>query len=257
MTADDFLITRRTLARLDEWFAQLARPFLPLKMVELDDQRAGRFWWNFREENARTVMIGKAVRLISGIRAAMLLADHGYVTECGTVLRTVSDYTIEIGSLIDSVTGTEGPTTAQNEFVRQYFLPMAESPEAFASGARERWVARKEIFAGFIRWAAQFDKNSEIEKLQQYTEYLLMGYDKYVHGSYITAMELYNGETESFMLGGNDADFVRDIAKRSVASKLHEAITVFVSLAALDGDIRLVHSIGAVGLMLYDSGELS
>ena len=55
----------------------------------------------------------------------MLLADRGFVTECGTVLRTVSDFTVEIGSLIESMLRAEGPTTAQKDFLRQYFLPQA------------------------------------------------------------------------------------------------------------------------------------
>jgi hypothetical protein len=257
MAVLDFPVTTSVLSVLDEWFIPLIHPFLPLEQVQIVGRPDGEFWWNFREKSARAVMMGKAARAISGLRSAFILAGRGYVTECGTILRTVSEFRIEIGSLIDGETRKEGPTTAQKELVRQYFIPMAQSPEEFENSIKERYVARRDILAGFMRWAGKHSKPKEVERLRIITEYLLMGYDKYVHGGYVTAMELYTGENHSFMLGGHKDDFPREVSKRAVASKLHEFIVVLAGIAELVGNQELMRRIAITGLVLADSGELS
>jgi hypothetical protein len=40
------------------------------------------------------------------------------------------------------------------------------------------------------------------DRVRKVFRYLAHMYDKYVHGAYITAMELYNGETWRFMVSG-------------------------------------------------------
>jgi hypothetical protein len=257
MAALDFPVTMLTLSMLDKWFIPLVHPLLPCARVQIEGRPEGEFWWNFREKSARVVIIGKTVRAISGLRSAMILAGRGYTTECGTILRTVSDFRVEIGSLIDGETREEGPTTAQKELVRQYFIPMPQSPDEFAATIKEKFVARKDILAGFMRWTGKHTKSKDVERLRRITDYLFMGYDKYVHGGYITAMELYNGDNHSFMLGGHKDEYPREVSKRAVASKLHEFIVVLAGIAELAGDRALVDEICKAGLRLYDSGEPS
>lgn len=257
MAVLDFPVTTLTLSMLDDWFIPLVHPLLPCERVQIEGRAAGEFWWNFRERTARVVIIAKTVRAISGLRSAMILASRGYTTECATILRTVSDFSIEIGSLIDGETRKEGPTTAQKELVRQYFIPMAQSPEEFEKGIKERFVARRDLLAGYMRWVAKYTKPKDVERLRSITDYLFMGYDKYVHGGYITAMELYNGENHTFMLGGHSHEFPREISKHAVASKLHEFTSVLAGIAELAHNRALVDEICKAGLRLYDSGELS
>jgi hypothetical protein len=85
----DFPVMRRTMDRLDGWVMALASPLLPLGEFPQELNGLKGFRWDFKEKTERALMVGKAVRMASGIRAALILADLGYVTECGTILRTV------------------------------------------------------------------------------------------------------------------------------------------------------------------------
>jgi len=81
-------------------------------------------------------------------------------------------------------------------------------------------------------------------------------YDGYIHGGYLTAMELYSGATNRFMLGGHDGHLERDLAKKMVASRLLHALATFANVATLLGDNAAMRNFCSGGIELADSGEL-
>lgn len=252
--ADDFPVTRRTIERLDEWLTALASPLLPLQQIPAGPAGVGGFQWAFREQTERALLVGKAVRMISGIRAALILADMGYVAECGTILRTVSDFANEIISVCEGcIRGAA--TTAQRRFVQQYFAPIATTPDEYDQQERERWVTRDELLAAHCRWAAETPEDpNHVRKVLRFLAY---GYDKFVHGAYITAMELYSGRTHAFMLRGHESEDTRRGYKAAVAGKLHEAVSAIEVMATVAGMPALVSNIHSARMELYNSNEES
>ena len=221
----DFPTTRAILERLDHWLATLAAPLLPLKRVDEPD---GHHRWEFRDETPEALQVGKAVRMISGIRAALALADDGYTTESGGLLRMVSDFAQEIVSVGEGL--LEGRlTSVQKKFVKQYFAPIARNADEHARIEHERYVTREELFAAHQRLADKTTKRAD--DLRKLTRFLNYGYDKYVHGAYQTAMELFRGDQQRFMLRGHDSARHRCIAKTSVAGKLHEVLIALEFMA--------------------------
>jgi hypothetical protein len=85
LEASDYPLTRSTIERLDDWLKELAAPLLPLKKTSLQLEHLTGFVYAFREESERALLVGKAVRMVSGVKVAMLLADLGYISECGTI----------------------------------------------------------------------------------------------------------------------------------------------------------------------------
>jgi hypothetical protein len=85
--------TRDLIDRLDGWVHDLAAPAMPPRLVRVAN---GTARLEFRQHVPQTVMIGKLVRAVSGIRGALVLADLGYVVECAALLRMVSDICIEV-----------------------------------------------------------------------------------------------------------------------------------------------------------------
>ena len=63
----DFPVSRKIIACLDDWLTALAAPLLPAHRVPIQE---GNFQWKFKEETPEVVQVAKAVRMISGIRAA-------------------------------------------------------------------------------------------------------------------------------------------------------------------------------------------
>jgi len=75
----DYPVTRQLLIELDDWIAELASPLVPLKKSSVELEHVSGFMWEFWEESERSLLVGKAVRMASGIRVAMLLADLGFI----------------------------------------------------------------------------------------------------------------------------------------------------------------------------------
>ncbi|MGD0291473.1 MAG: hypothetical protein ABSC63_17720 [Candidatus Binataceae bacterium] len=242
------------MERLDAWLAALAFPLLPLEHIPAGPRGSGGFQWAFREQTARALCIGKAVRMISGIRAALILADLGFIEECGTLLRTVSDFANEIIAVCEGYPKQE-PTTAQRRFVEQYFKPIATTPDEYEAQERERWVSRDDLIAAHSRWVTE--TGGDANRVRKLLRFLAHSYDKFVHGAYITAMELYNGRTQTFMLRGHEAEEKRRLYKGAIASKLHEALTALFQMATVANMPALADDIGQATQALYGSSEQS
>ena len=116
-------------------------------------------------------------------------------------------------------------------------------------------MTRDEMLAAHSRLAKKFKENPD--RLRKVTRYLNHGYDKYVHGGYITAMELYDGRTDTFMLRGHEYELGREIATGATARKLHHALVALMNMAQLWKLPALVDQIGKVAIQLYRSRELS
>ena len=252
MTAD-FPVTRRTLIMVEDWFVPLVQPFLPPNKTRMKGGGIGNFYWDFEEHSAKTAMIGKAVRIISGLRAAMILADEGYVTECSTILRMTDDLVVEIGFLIDGSASKE-PSKSYEEFIKQYFAIMPTSSDEYAQQSKGRWVSRDKVRAGYLRSLQGITRDSD--QVRKSMEFISYTHDKYVHGGYLTAMELYSGETNRFMLRGHDGDSAKELAKWMVASGLLHSLSTFVKVASLLGDNDAARNFSRGGIELLDSGEL-
>ena len=227
---NDYPIMREVIGMLDGWIQIIAGALGPPLPVPIKKgPMKGEFWWQFSENSERALLVGKAVRCASGIRAALLLVENGYIEECGSILRTVSDFSYEILSIADAIM-TGNWTQEQSKFVEQYFAELSQTPEEYANAKRDRWVTRDELLKAHYKRFAETG-NAEPEHLRKLVRFLSYGLDKFVHGAYITAMELYDGETQRFMLSGCTYPEKIDAFKSLVASKLHEFLGSLATMA--------------------------
>src|ERR1700728_2677535 len=167
---------RVLILQLDEWVNMLAAPLMPPRIVaEADDL----IRLEFREHIPHAVMVGKSIRAVSGLKAALVLADLGYVTECAALLRMVSDFCVEIKAIAAPLrSGGELPAAVRT-FVEQYFIPKARTPEAFGADERRRYISREELMKGEVRMAQGTKVNGE--QMRGLRRFLNMTYDAYVH----------------------------------------------------------------------------
>lgn len=245
-----FEITRSVIDRLDGWIAEITAPHLPLRR----EPDGASFRWRFQEETAETLQLGKSVRAVTAIRAALLLADNGYTTEAGSLLRTVSDFCHEIIAIGEGL--VEGRlTTQQQRFVHEYFAPMARTPEELEARGKEYYVSREQLFAAHQRLAEK--AKGPVDLPRRITRFLNYGYDKYVHGSYDSAMELFNGGTPQFMLRGHASDRHRCAMLTAVTGKLYELLVALGIMALSRRNEALYRSIRTAMKEIDESGEQS
>jgi len=114
----DAAFARGLIALLDQWVNALAAPLMPPRILSEGDDLIRL---EFRQHIPHAVTIGKSVRAVSGLRAALVLADLGYVTECAALLRMVSDFCIEVTAVGEALNrGGDLPVSVRT-FIYQYF----------------------------------------------------------------------------------------------------------------------------------------
>jgi len=173
----------------------------------------------------------------------MALVDLGHTVESATLLRTVADFAAEVIFLGEGL--LEGRlTTEQQKFVEQHFSELPSTPDELAEREREFYVGRKAIAKAHDRLLAKLNGDQDLHA--KLTSFLNKGYDSYIHGHYPSAMELFTGETMSFMMSGSVSARARCVAKTAVAGKAVEAfnslrfMAMTRKLADLQAEIRVV-----------------
>ena len=226
-TEPDVPRERTILDKLDGWVNDLVAPALPLhETLEGDNQVR----LQFRQEIPESVMVGKLVRAVSGLRGALSLAETGHVTECGAVLRIVSDFCTEIRAIGFSLKPAGKPPDAVEEFVNQYFMPRARTQNEFAERRRMRYVSREQLMKAQAASAAMESIDKDL--LISTHRFINMVYDSYVHGAYETTMELWNPETGSFEMRGHPSTAKRVQFVEAVFLKMHEVVVATEIVAA-------------------------
>ena len=217
---------RDIFGKLDGWATSLVTPVLPFLATPVGDE-AIRL--DFRQQIPQSVMLGKLVRAVSGLRGALVLAESGYITECASLLRIMSDFSTEIAVIGLSIhDGGEFPA-AVRDFVADYFAPLATTPGEFTARERRRYVSREALLKTHKALAEKHLVDAAL--LDSSHRFVNMAYDSYVHGACETTMELWNPSTGSFDMRGCPATSKRDEYVEAVFLKMH-AVVVTTELTA-------------------------
>ena len=225
---DGVTVATEVIERLDGWVNALAAPLMP-PLVVPDGDHLIRL--QFREHIPHSLMIGKLVRAVSGLRGAHLLAQSGFVTECACLLRIVSDLCTEVSAVGEALNRGGEPPRAVREFVDQYFTRRAQTAAEYTAVERVRFISREELMRAEVRLAEGTDVNGEV--LRDVHQFVNMLYDAYVHGAYETTMELCNPRTGVFEMRGHPAPAKRHEFIEAVFLKMHEVVVAVELTAAV------------------------
>lgn len=213
--------TRNLLENMSGWVDDLARR-LPEPERQFFDEK--RFIWRHAQASVEVLQVAKAVRLVTALRGALTLADAKLTTECGSLLRTASDFADEIMFLCEpELTGKT--TTALRKFVEQAFASIPTSLDEWREWERDRYVGRGAVYKALGRMAERTGQDGDL--LRTTASWLIHGYDKYVHGSYDSAMELYHGGSRRFTTEATESERLINGSLRAVAWKTHDGVAAF------------------------------
>ena len=191
--------------------------------------------------------------MVSGIRAAMLLADAGYVTETACLLRIVSDLALEAVAVAEGE--IEGKRTkAQQDFVAQFFSRGSASDADLLRQEKRRYVGREDLMKAHVSISKAVGLDGE--RRRDLMKAVVDMYDGYVHGAHPTAMELYHGWRHEFMLRGHESSEQRDLFRAAVAGKVIEVLHALGMVALAAGDQALRREISGALQSLLECGEL-
>jgi hypothetical protein len=177
-------------AAVDALAASIGRP------EWIADGDSGRF--RYRDQSAQVLQIAKAVRAVSTLNACLHLLSVGYYAEILMLLRSAHDFIAEIMYIHEALqTGT--PTADQQRFLEHFFAAYGSTTEdLIANPPRGSAVERKKITASQGRQMTP-ENPHRTQKMFAAVEGVFAGY---THGSYSSAMELYEGGTWRFRMRG-------------------------------------------------------
>lgn len=243
----DFQTTRQVLSRLSTWLNVLGSAVGSPRQV----REESRLYYLYEQETPEVVQVAKAARMVSGLNAALDLADDGYVVESAVLLRTVSDFANEIMA-IGSDLARNDISPAVKAFCDQYFVAPAYTVDEFLEQERVRYISRAELYKSQRRLAGD---EAEADAMLDESRFLDRGYDSYVHGGYRTAMQLWDPNAEQFSVEGTYSAHHECVAKVAVAGKLYYALLALELMARLRGLEEVVNELRESRIQLERSPE--
>jgi hypothetical protein len=200
------------------------------KPMYIADGTSGRF--KYPKPSPQVLIVLKTVRVVSGLNALTSLLQFGQTVEMAVIIRTVDDFLDEI-MFVEEVVQTGKPTTDQQRFIDQFFAEDDFSVEQMTAtdAKRPRGVPRKSIQASQGRVLGPFAHKGP-DRVRRMAKTIDAAYSGHVHGSYMSAMELYQGgDGEGFMLRGTLGSPHIKTYLEEVARYVHRTLNTFAGIA--------------------------
>jgi len=163
---------------------------------ELEKPRLRHGGYVYEEPTVKHVCLLKAVRIVSGANALLVLLEAGYVTEMGVLIRTVGDCVNDIYFLLEKF--PEIPVDVE-KYIANFFSESIEDVEILEDNRKVHRTKVRKIHASRARLLSEHT-NLYIDRDMVYRIY--SAYSGYVHAGFQSIMELYGGLPPKFHLDG-------------------------------------------------------
>jgi len=191
----NFYIFQKCLDDLSVLISQIGGSFPPPNFVSVGGQQQFRY----SEHTVYHVALLKAVRMVSGLNASLVLIQGGYYQEIMVVLRTLDDFSSEILFILENAEQNT-LSKAQTKFMDDFFQEEFVNPNNPLKNTKRRsTVPKKKIWASAARQIGQYANPSDAQKILQVTNDAFSGY---IHGAYPHIMDLYGGNPPRFHMNG-------------------------------------------------------
>lgn len=177
------------------------------------------------------LMVLKAVRVVSGLNAATVLLEAGYVVEMGVLFRTIDDFIDEI-TFVGEVVEKGAATADQTRFIEASFEDDTRTTaELLEDWPRTQRVERKKIQASQDRVLGRYVPEAP-ELVKRIARAVDNTYSGFVHGSQASIMELYEGgDRERFRVHGMLGTQRIPTYRRELAHYTHRALNTLGVIA--------------------------
>lgn len=198
----------------------------PLSLEETGKRRL-----RYPRRDSLTFQVLRAVRVVSGLNAAICLLRNGYVQEVGVVLRSAYQFLHDI-DFVTEAHRAGNPTVDQQKLIDTFFADdLQTAEERMADDRGTPRVPRKKVYASMGRLFETSDPD-HVRKMAKAIEESFSGY---THGAYPQTMELYDPDTEKFRVRGmRGTPRIMEFA-RQLAFIVHLALNVFAWIAGSIG----------------------
>src|SRR3989338_5412620 len=209
---------------VDRFSTALGKP-----MIILEE---GKERCRYSDPDSRHLQLLKAVRIVSGLNASIVLLRKGYTQEVGVIFRTLEEFINDIEYIQEAHLSTK-PTSDHQKYLAHYFEEGLETGEEMMKKEQGTWrLSRKKVYASLARF---FLVVADYDRTRRLVGTLEKVYSKYVHGSYAVVMELYRGDVsggnEGFNMTGMLGSGKVKPFRWTLASFIHKSLNAFAHLA--------------------------
>jgi hypothetical protein len=189
------ILFRETLTQLDSAFEALEKNVPPPQIV----QRKGGFVYRYVERSVQQAIILKLARVVSGLRAALLLLENGYVQEQAAMQRLIDELQEDIQFFVFALTIDE-VTDLHVRFLDAFFEEeFNDDDDPLTSKQRRPMIPRRKIRAYLTSIETPQLSRSDANNVSRT---ISKAYSGYVHAAAPHIMEMYGGKPRRFHLDG-------------------------------------------------------
>jgi len=183
------------LRNMDATLYALERRVPPPKRIPFRDG----FIYRYEEKTIHQALIQKLARVITGLRAARILLQHGFVQEQAALHRMLDEIQEDVTFLAWGVI-TNDITDLHRQYLSAFYEEEFDKPESPLESTQKRpMIARKKIRAYITRMeAAAFDQSTGVELLRTVHK----AYSGFVHAASPAIMDMYGGMPPRFHVQG-------------------------------------------------------
>lgn len=211
----------------------------PLILPEKGKERV-----RYADPDSRHFQVLKAVRVVSGLRASMILLETGHTQEIGVLLRTIQEFLEDI-TYVQEAHETGQPTAGQKDIINHFFESDLKTTKEMLEGQPKlKRVGHKEKVSSQSRF---FSPVANSDHVRHMLNAIYNGLSGYVHGDYPQIMELYeanlSGGSEKFRMRGMLGTAKIKPFQRQIACYIHRSLNIFSVIAKVLGLNELSNSL--------------
>lgn len=189
------VLYRQTLSQMESTLADLANRVTPPQRIPMLDS----FVFRYVEKSIHQAIVQKLARIISGLYAARILLESGFVQEQGALQRMLDEFLEDVIFLSYAAINND-VSDLHRRYLEAFFLEEFDQPgDPVASSQNRPMIPRKKIRAYIAHIEGGYHDPSHGVAVTRTLDKALSGY---VHGASPHIMEMYGGDPPRFHVAG-------------------------------------------------------
>jgi hypothetical protein len=186
----------QALFNMEKTVHTLAARVVPPTRVPYKDT----FVFRYVEKTLHQAIVQKLARYVSGLYAARLLMEHGFVQEQGALQRILDEIQEDISFLSFPVIFSE-ITDLHKRYLEAFYEEEFDKETAYKSTQKRPMIRRQKIRAYIARMNSEHTGFGQTESSEN-ARTVSKGYSGYVHAASPHIMDMYGGDPPRFHVSG-------------------------------------------------------
>lgn len=198
------------------------------------------FVFRYEEQTIHQAIVLKLARIVSGLHAARLLMEHGFVQEQGALQRIQDELDEDVQFL--SVGAIQGKTPLHDNFLKNFWEEEFDAETALESTQKRSPIPRQKIRA-YLAQALSLGTDMDPSRGVELHRTISKSYSGYVHAAAPHIMDMYGGNPPRFHVRGLLESPLHADHREDFWNYFYRAILAFGIAAAAFGDADKRNSI--------------